>query len=100
MKSDEGVQSVRRKRGRKQAGRASPSARTVDYHNLRSPFPPMDVFSADQVHAIHETSLKTLEELGMKVLLPARGDGLYRPRNGGSGVSVSPQIHHRKGRCA
>ena len=30
----------------------------------------MEVFSADQVMAMHETSLRTLEELGMKVLLP------------------------------
>lgn len=30
----------------------------------------MEVFSADQAAAMHETSLRTLEELGMKVLLP------------------------------
>lgn len=48
--------------------------RRVDYHNLRNPFPPIDVFSADAVASIHETALKTLEELGMKVLLPAAID--------------------------
>ncbi len=57
----------RRKRTR---GQAAPSKRAVDYHNLRNPFPPQEVFSADQVAAIHETSLRTLEELGVKVLLP------------------------------
>jgi len=30
----------------------------------------MDVFSADQIAAMHETALRTLQELGMKVLLP------------------------------
>jgi len=30
----------------------------------------MDVFSSDQIQSIHETALKALEELGMKVLLP------------------------------
>jgi trimethylamine--corrinoid protein Co-methyltransferase len=30
----------------------------------------MEVFSADQIAAMHETALRTLEELGMRVLLP------------------------------
>lgn len=30
----------------------------------------MEVFSADQIAAMHETALRTLEELGIKVLLP------------------------------
>ena len=57
------------RRGRK-ARSAVTSSRKVDYRNLKNPFPPMDVFSADQIEAMHETSLRTLEELGMKVLLP------------------------------
>lgn len=59
-----------RKRRRKTQGVASPSKRNVDYHNLRNPFPAMDVFSSDQIAGMHETALKTLEELGMRVLLP------------------------------
>ena len=43
----------------------------------------MDVFSADEVHAIHLTALKTLEELGMKVLLPEAVEIL---RKGGAKV--------------
>ena len=46
------------------------SERQMNYHNLSNPFPPLEVFSADQAKAIHETSLRTLEDLGMKVLLP------------------------------
>jgi len=59
-----------RKRGRKKQGVPAQSKRQVDYHNLRNPFTPIDVFSADHIADMHETSLKTLEELGMRVLLP------------------------------
>ena len=58
-----------RRRGRGGAASAPP-ARKVDYHNLKNPFTPQTVFSEDRVAAIHETSLRVLEELGIKVLLP------------------------------
>ncbi|MFK7746421.1 MAG: trimethylamine methyltransferase family protein [Roseobacter sp.] len=59
-------------RRRTRRGGAVPTGtqRTVNYRTLRNPFPPMEVFSADQAAAMHETSLRTLQELGMKVLLP------------------------------
>mgnify|MGYP003665494521 FL=1 len=44
--------------------------RDVNYRQLRNPFPPMEVFSADEIASMHETALRSLEELGMKVLLP------------------------------
>ena len=59
----------RRKRSRDDAS-AKISKRNVDYRNLKNPFPPMDVFSKDEIASMHETALRTLEELGMKVLLP------------------------------
>lgn len=59
----------RRRRGRGDVAVSEP-LRKVDYHNLRNPFPPMEVFSTDQIAAMHETGLRTLEDLGMKVLLP------------------------------
>jgi len=68
---------TKRRRGRKTQGVASESQRKVDYHNLRNPFPPTDVFSADEIAAMHETSLKTLQELGIRVLLPEAIE-LYR----------------------
>ncbi|MEO1192988.1 MAG: trimethylamine methyltransferase family protein [Pseudomonadota bacterium] len=58
--------SERRRRSRAER---SP-ARQVDYHHLRNPFPPVPVFSEDRVEAIHQTALRVLEELGIKVLLP------------------------------
>ncbi|WP_204337658.1 trimethylamine methyltransferase family protein, partial [Klebsiella pneumoniae] len=41
------------------------------------PFLPQPVFSEDQVAAIHDTALRVLEELGIKVLL-AEARELYR----------------------
>lgn len=35
---------------------------------LRNPYPPIEQFSADQIEAIHQTSLTILEEIGLRVL--------------------------------
>ncbi|NNE79052.1 MAG: trimethylamine methyltransferase family protein [Silicimonas sp.] len=52
-------------------GDARPSpVRNVNYRDLKNPFPTMDVFSADEIASMHETALRTLEDLGMRVLLP------------------------------
>ena len=59
-----------RRRGRRGKAAQADKLRSVNYRNLRNPFPPMEVFSADQIANMHETALRTLEELGMKVLLP------------------------------
>lgn len=57
------------RRGRQAEARDRP-VRDVEYRQLRNPFPPMRVYSDDQVAHIHETALRVLEELGMRVLLP------------------------------
>lgn len=44
--------------------------RPTNYGQLRNPFPVMSVFSDDEAANMHETALRMLEELGMKVLLP------------------------------
>lgn len=56
-----------RRRARPDAGGGT---RKSQYHNLKNPFPPPTVFSEDRVAAIHETALRVLQELGIKVLLP------------------------------
>ncbi|MEL6640419.1 MAG: trimethylamine methyltransferase family protein [Pseudomonadota bacterium] len=62
---------TRSRKGRRQrVEAAATSARKIDYHKLRNPFPHMDVFSADQIAAMHESALGILEDLGMRVLLP------------------------------
>ncbi len=47
------------------------------YRQLRNPFAPVEIFSADQIEAIHETALKILEEIGLKVLSD-EARGIYR----------------------
>ena len=50
------------------------AARKVDYRNLVNPFPTMDVFSADEIANMHDTALRALEDLGVRVLLPEARD--------------------------
>ncbi len=64
-------ESPRRSRRRGRGGDATPQPqRDVNYRQLRNPFPVMSVFSDDEAQNMHETALRMLEELGMKVLLP------------------------------
>ena len=70
------------RRGRRTQDTAT-TARQVDYHNLRNPFPVMSVFSDDEVMQMHLTALRTLEELGMRVLLPEAREIL---RTGGARI--------------
>ncbi len=51
-----------------------PTDRSVNYGQLKNPFPSMDVFSSDEIENMHETALITLERLGLKVLLPEARD--------------------------
>ncbi len=65
-----------RRRGRRGEAKGT-AGRAVDYRNLRNPFPPMAVFSDDQIAAMHDTALKILEDLGIRVLLPG-ARAIYR----------------------
>lgn len=58
-----------RRRRNKRTLETSPS-RKPDYRQLRHPFPPQAVFSEDEIAQIHQTALRILSELGIKVLLP------------------------------
>ncbi|MEO0989352.1 MAG: trimethylamine methyltransferase family protein [Pseudomonadota bacterium] len=78
-----------RRIGRRRARDAAPVKREVNYRQLRNPFPPMPVFSDDQISALHDTALRTLEELGMKVLLPEARE-LYR--KGGARVDDATEM--------
>ena len=49
---------------------AAKTLRATDYVNLRHPFQPQAVFSDDEIANVHNTALRVLEELGVKVLLP------------------------------
>lgn len=57
--------------GRRRNRDAAPKiTRQPNYRQLRHPFPAQTMFSDDEIASIHETSLRVLEELGMRVLLP------------------------------
>lgn len=78
-------ESKRRRQSRRVRGGAATSPRReVNYRDLRNPFPTMDVFSADQIANMHETALRTLEELGIRVLLP---EAIEVFRKGGAKVN-------------
>jgi len=49
----------------------------LPWETVRNPYPPMEILSADQLEAIHETSLRILEEQGIE-LMSARGRALLR----------------------
>src|SRR6266702_4340981 len=67
---DDAARDGRRERRRGRTGEAgSESSRRPDYRSLRNPFLPQPVFSDDQVAAIHDTALRVLEDLGVKMLL-------------------------------
>jgi len=70
------------------AGRAQSSARRrrsestgavtqLPWRQLRNPYAPAELLSADQVEAIHEASLTILREIGVNVLLPEARE-IYR----------------------
>ena len=61
-----GRKGMRAARGEGQATLAIASGRAM--RQLRNPFRPIEVFSQDQIEAIHRTSLRILEEIGIKVL--------------------------------
>ncbi|WP_068306274.1 trimethylamine methyltransferase family protein [Pararhodobacter sp. CCB-MM2] len=58
-----------RSRTRRRGNQTAP-VRQPNYRQLSHPFTPQQVFSEDRVAAMHDTALRVLEELGMKVLLP------------------------------
>ncbi len=70
MTADTSEPARARRTGRRRAGTAPASARDTNYRSLRNPFPVMSVFSDDEAANMHDTALRTLEELGMRVLLP------------------------------
>ncbi len=64
---------TRSRRGRRDKSTSSPQPR-VDNKHLRHPFTPQLGFSDDAIASMHQTALRVLEELGIKVLLDeARG---------------------------
>ncbi len=62
--------SIRTGRRARQAPDTKTPPRSAGYRQLRHPFTPQRVFSDDAVAMMHDMALRTLAELGMKILLP------------------------------
>lgn len=50
------------------------ASRSEAYRQLRHPYTPQTIFSGDEVARLHDTALRVLEELGIRVLLPEARD--------------------------
>ncbi|HEY6484531.1 MAG TPA: trimethylamine methyltransferase family protein [Steroidobacteraceae bacterium] len=61
------TQTSRRRQGGR-ARRTSGALPQLPWQQTVNPYPPMDVLSADQLEAIHHTSIRILEELGLEVM--------------------------------
>ena len=75
-----------KRRGRR---REPTPVRSVSYHPIFNRLPHPEVFSADQVASIHDTALRVLEELGIKVL---HAEGRRRLREAGALVDEDSQM--------
>ncbi len=60
-----------RRRGKEGDGKR---LRQPDYRHLKHPFPPQSAFSEVEIARIHNSALKVLQELGIRVLLPEARD--------------------------
>jgi trimethylamine--corrinoid protein Co-methyltransferase len=55
---------------RRRGERTTSSIRQLSWQELRNPFPPIELASADQLEQIHQASLRILAEIGLNFLLP------------------------------
>ena len=72
-----------RRRGRQP--RSAQALAQLPWRNVRNPYSPLEVLSEEQVEAIHDASMRVLEEIGMDFLHPEALDILRR-----AGAEVEP----------
>ncbi|MGA9367603.1 MAG: trimethylamine methyltransferase family protein, partial [Steroidobacteraceae bacterium] len=68
------MESRRRREGGRGRRAAPTHLRQLPWRTVRNPYAPMEVLTADQLEAIHLTSLRILEELGVELRSPAACD--------------------------
>jgi trimethylamine---corrinoid protein Co-methyltransferase len=54
--------------GRRRERRTTGGLKQLPWRTYRNPYKPIEVLSADHLEAVHETSLRILEEHGMEFL--------------------------------
>src|SRR5215471_9859867 len=62
---------------RRRRAEATGAVAQLPWRQLRNPYAPATLLSADQIEAIHNASLQVLEEIGVNVLLPEARE-IYR----------------------
>jgi trimethylamine--corrinoid protein Co-methyltransferase len=72
-----------REGGRRRERRTAGGLKQLPWRNYRNPYKPIEVLSADHVEAIHETSLRILEEHGVEFL---DGEALALLKDAGADV--------------
>jgi len=70
---------------RRRRSEATGAIPQLPWRQLRNPYAPMELLSADQIEAIHEASLTILKEIGVNVLLPEARE-IYRQ----AGADIDP----------
>ena len=70
VRNDREMESRRRREGTRGRRAAPTHLRQLPWRAVRNPFAPMEVLTADQLEAIHLTSLRILEELGIELRSP------------------------------
>ena len=81
--------SRRTRRGRHHGVADTSHQRKVNYSKLKNPLLRQPAFSQDRLEAIHETALRVIEELGIKVLNAEARDYF---KQGGASVDESTQL--------
>lgn len=72
------------RRGRREtAGTTIPQ---LPWEVVRNPYPPMEILSADQMQDLHDTSIRILKELGIKVM-----DANARALLAGAGAKIDDE---------
>ena len=79
MSAETSTAAPRRRRGKSPRDRQQSSQKLpqLPWRQVKNPYPPMAVLSEDQLNAIHETSLRVIEELGIE-LMSSRARDLFR----------------------
>ena len=81
----------RSRRGGKVRNQPGSLKREVDYKHLKNTLIKQPAFSDDRVEAIHQTALKVLQELGIRVL---NDEARVIFKSAGAGVDESTQMVH------
>ena len=81
--------SRRSRRGRHHGVADTSHQRTVNYRKLRNPLLRQPAFSQDRLEAIHDTALRVIQELGIKVLNAEARDYF---KQGGASVDETTQL--------